>query len=142
MGKVRNIIQTKGNAIFSVPSTITVYQALELMFEKNIGALLIVDDGKFLGIFTERHYARKLALRGKSSKETTIGEIMTEQPVTVTLDTSIEECMKIMTGKKIRHLPVVEKDKLTGVVSMGDVVRYIIDDQKFIIDNLQQYIQH
>ncbi|MEX1238510.1 MAG: CBS domain-containing protein, partial [Cyclobacteriaceae bacterium] len=102
MGKVRNIIQTKGSAIFSVPPTITVYQALELMFEKNIGALLIVDEGKFRGIFTERHYARKLALRGKSSKETTIEEIMTEQPVTVTPDTSIEECMRIMTGKKIR----------------------------------------
>ncbi|MGC1241745.1 MAG: CBS domain-containing protein [Chryseosolibacter sp.] len=142
MGKVRNIIQTKGNAIFSVPSTITVYQALEVMFEKNIGALLVVDEGKFLGIFTERHYARKLALRGKSSKETSIGEIMTEQPVTVTPETSIEECMRTMSSKKIRHLPVMEHDRLVGIVSMGDVVRYIIDEQKFIIDNLEQYIQH
>lgn len=142
MGKVRNIIQTKGNATFTVPSTITVYQALEVMYEKNIGALLVVDEGKFLGIFTERHYARKLALRGKSSKETTIGEIMTEQPVSVTPDTSIEECMRIMSSKKIRHLPVLEKDKLAGLVSMGDVVRYIIDEQKFIINNLEQYIQH
>jgi CBS domain-containing protein len=142
MGKVRDIIQTKGNAIYSVPSTITVYQALEVMFEKNIGALLIVDNGKFLGIFTERHYARKLALRGKSSKETLIGEIMTEQPVTVTCDTSIEECMKIMTSKKIRHLPVVENGKLAGLISEGDVVKYIIQEQKFIIENLEQYISH
>lgn len=142
MGKVRNIIQTKGNEIYSVPSTVTVYQALEFMFEKNIGALLVIEDGKFLGIFTERHYARKLALRGKSSKETTIGEIMTERPVTVTCDTSIEDCMRLMTNKKIRHLPVMENDKVVGVISMGDVVRYIIDEQKFIIENLEQYITH
>ena len=142
MGKVRNIIQTKGKEIYSLPSTVTVYQALELMFEKNIGALLEIDEGKFVGIFTERHYARKLALRGKSSKETTVGEIMTEQPVTVTCDTSIEDCMRIMTIKKIRHLPVTENEKIVGVISMGDVVRYIIDEQKFIIENLEQYITH
>src|SRR5690606_40289578 len=142
MGKVRNIIQTKGNAIYSVPSTIMVYQALEIMFEKNIGALLVIDEGKFRGIFTERHYARKLALRGKSSKETSIGEIMTERPVTVTCESSIEDCMRIMAGKKIRHLPVMENGQILGVVSMGDVVRYIINEQKFIIENLEQYIQH
>jgi len=142
MGKVRNIIQTKGNIIYSVPSTVTVYQALEVMFEKNIGALLVIDEGKFMGIFTERHYARKLALRGKSSKETPIGEIMTEQPVTVTLNTSIEECMKIMTNKKIRHLPVVENETLVGIISVGDVVKYIIEEQKLIIENLEQYITH
>ena len=118
MGKVRNIIQTKGNAIYSVPSTLTVYQALELMFEKNIGALLVVDEGKFVGIFTERHYARKLVLKGKSSKETTVGEVMTEQPVTVTCDTSIKDCMRIMTVKKIRHLPVMENDKIAGIISI------------------------
>lgn len=142
MGKVRNIIRTKGNEIYSVPSTVTVYQALELMFEKNIGALLVIDEGKFLGMFTERHYARKLVLRGKSSKETTVGEIMTEQPVTVSCDTSIEECMMIMTRKKIRHLPVTDDGKIVGIVSMGDVVRYIIEEQKFIIENLEQYITH
>ncbi len=142
MGKVRNIIQTKGNAIYSVPSTVMVYQALEIMFEKNIGALLVVDDGKFRGIFTERHYARKLALRGKSSRETPIGEIMTERPVTVTPDTSIDECMVLMSGKNIRHLPVVEDDQLTGIISVGDVVRYIIKEQKSIIENLEQYITH
>ncbi len=142
MGKVRNIIQAKGNSIFSVPPTVTVYQALELMFEKNIGALLVIENGKFRGIFTERHYARKIILRGKSSKETPIGEIMTERPVTVTCDSSIEDCMKIMSAKKIRHLPVVENEKIEGIVSMGDVVRYIIEEQKFIIENLEQYIQH
>lgn len=142
MGKVRNIIQTKGNAIYSVPSTVTVYQALEIMFEKNIGAILVVDDGKFRGIFTERHYARKLALRGKSSKETPVGEIMTERPVTVTLNTGIDECMTLMAGKNIRHLPVVEDNQLAGIISVGDVVRYIIEEQKSIIENLEQYITH
>ena len=116
MGKVRNIIQTKGNAIFSVASTVTVYQALELMFEKNIGALLVIDDGKFVGIFTERHYARKLILKGKSSKETLIGEIMTERPITVTCDTTIDECMRTMTERKIRHLPVMEDKDRKSVV--------------------------
>ncbi len=142
MGKVRDIIQTKGNEIYSVPSTVTVYQALKVMLEKNIGALLVIDEEKFRGIFTERHYARKLALRGKSSKETSIGEIMTERPVTVTCESSIEDCMRIMAGKKIRHLPVMENGQILGVVSMGDVVRYIINEQKFIIENLEQYIQH
>ncbi len=142
MGKVRNIIQTKGNAIFSVASTVTVYQALELMFEKNIGALLVIDDGKFVGIFTERHYARKLILKGKSSKETLIGEIMTERPITVTCDTTIDECMRTMTERKIRHLPVMEDNKLVGLISVGDVVKFIIEEQKFIIENLEQYITH
>jgi CBS domain-containing protein len=142
MGKVRNIIQTKGNAVFSAHSNITVYNALELMFEKSIGALLIVDNDKFLGIFTERDYARKLILKGKSSKDTLIREVMTERPTTVTLDTSIEDCMKIMSDKKIRHLPVMENDKLLGVISVGDVVKFIIEEQKFIIENLEQYITH
>jgi CBS domain-containing protein len=142
MGKVRNIIQTKGNAVFSVQSGITVYNALELMFEKSIGALLVVDNGKFVGIFTERDYARKLILKGKSSKETLIREVMTERPITVALDTSIEDCMKIMSDKKIRHLPVMENDKLAGVISVGDVVKFIIEEQKFIIENLEQYITH
>jgi CBS domain-containing protein len=142
MGKVRNIIQTKGNAVFSVSSSITVYNALELMFEKSIGALLVVDNDKFVGIFTERDYARKLVLKGKSSKDTLIREVMTEKPITVTLDNSIEECMKIMSDKKIRHLPVMETEKLVGLISVGDVVKFIIEEQKFIIENLEQYITH
>ncbi|MBT1698468.1 CBS domain-containing protein [Fulvivirgaceae bacterium PWU4] len=142
MGKVRNIIQTKGSAVFSINSGTTVYNALELMFEKSIGALLVVDNGKFVGIFTERDYARKLILKGKSSKDTLIREVMTERPITVTPDTSIEDCMKIMTDRKIRHLPVMENDGLVGLVSVGDVVKFIIEEQKFIIENLEQYITH
>src|SRR5689334_25364791 len=129
MGKVRNIIQTKGKVVFSVSSNITVYNALEMMLEKSIGALLIVDNGKFVGIFTERDYARKLVLKGKASKETLIREVMTEHPITVTCDTSIEECMKIMTERKIRHLPVMENNELVGLISVGDVVKFIIEEQ-------------
>jgi CBS domain-containing protein len=140
MGKVRNIIQTKGNAVFSIPSTTTVYSALETMLEKSIGALLVVDDGKFVGIFTERDYARKLILKGKASKDTLIREVMTEHPISVTLDSSIEDCMKIMTDKKIRHLPVMENEKLVGLISVGDVVKFVIEEQKFIIESLEQYI--
>jgi CBS domain-containing protein len=140
MGHVRNILQSKGHSIFSVEPTITVYDALELMFEKNIGALLVTNDEKFVGIFTERDYARKLILKGKSSRDTLIGDIMTSQPVTVTEDDTIEDCMKIMTNKFIRHLPVLCGDRLTGLISIGDVVKYIIEEQKFIIENLEEYI--
>lgn len=142
MGKVRNIIQTKGSTVFSVPSNTTVYKALELMLEKGIGALLIIDDGNFVGIFTERDYARKLILKGKASKETPISEVMTRNPITVTPDTSIEDCMKIMSDKKFRHLPVMDNNKLAGLISVGDVVKFIIEEQKFIIENLEQYITH
>ena len=141
MGKVRNILQGKGNVVFSVAPTVTVYKAIELMSLKNIGGLLITDAyGKLLGIFTERDYARKLILKGKSSKDTLIGEIMTENPVTVSPDNSIEDCMKTMTNRFIRHLPVVDDGELVGMISIGDVVRYIMDEQRGIIEDLDFYI--
>ncbi len=140
MGKVRDILKTKGHAIFSVEPTIMVYQAVEQMCERNIGGLLIVEGGKLVGIFTERDYARKLILKGKSSKDTPISELMTKNPFTVTPDNSIEDCMTVMTQKHIRHLPVVEGDKLTGIISIGDVVKQIMEDQKSIIEHLEHYI--
>jgi CBS domain-containing protein len=140
MGKVRDILQIKGTSTFSVQPAITVYQALELMVEKNIGALLVSDQGKFVGIFTERDYARKVILKGKTSKETLIGEIMTENPVTVTPDDSIDDCMKLMTSKFIRYIPVMQQGNLMGVISIGDVVKYIIEEQKYIIEDLEHYI--
>lgn len=140
MGKVKHILQTKGNAIFSVEPTITVYEAIEVMCEKNIGGLLIVDDSRLVGIFTERDYARKIILKGKSSKETPIGEIMTTNLITVDSETSIEECMQVMVSCKIRHLPVVDNGELTGIISIGDVVRLVIDEQKVIIQHLETYI--
>jgi CBS domain-containing protein len=140
MGKVRNILAEKGNVIFSVEPTISVYRAIELMAEKNIGGLLITENEKLVGIFTERDYARKLILKGKSSKDTLIGELMTRNPFTVTRETSIDECMRMMSGKRIRHLPVVEEGSLIGIVSIGDVVRFIIEEQKGIIEHLEHYI--
>jgi CBS domain-containing protein len=140
MGRVRNILQIKGNAVFSVEPSITVFHALEIMVEKNIGALLVMDKGKFVGIFTERDYARKVILKGKASKETLIKEVMTEHPMTVGPDTTIEECMRLMTVNYFRHLPVVASDKLVGLISIRDVVRYIIDEQKVIIEDLEHYI--
>lgn len=142
MGKVRDILKTKGKAVFSVEPTIMVYQAIEQMCDKNIGGLLIVENGNLVGIFTERDYARKLILKGKSSKDTPISELMTKNPITVTPDNTIEECMNIMSGKRIRHLPVVEDNHLTGMISIGDVVKHIIEEQKSIIEHLEHYITH
>lgn len=140
MGKVRNILHNKGNAVFSVDPDMMVYRAIELMCEKNIGGLLIVENGKLVGIFTERDYARKLILKGKSSKDTPIKDLMTSNLVTVSPDTSIDDCMRVMTGRKIRHLPVLDKGDLVGIISIGDVVHYVIEEQKSIIEHLEHYI--
>lgn len=140
MGKVRNILHNKGNNVFSVDPGVTVYSALELMAEKNISSLLITENGKLSGIFTERDYARKVTLKGKTSKDLLIQEVMTRNPITVSPDSSIEDCMKAMSNKKVRHLPVLDGDKLVGMISIGDVVQFIIEEQKFIIENLEEYI--
>ena len=140
MGKVRNILESKNNVTISVRPDSTVFEALELMVDKNVGALLVIDDDNCVGIFTERDYARKVILKGKASKETLIREIMTEHLVTVSLDNTIEDCMRLMTKKYIRHLPVVEEGKLVGIISIGDVVRFMIEEQRFIIENLEHYI--
>jgi CBS domain-containing protein len=142
MGKVRDILQSKGSAVFSVEPTIMVYRAIEQMCERNIGGLLITEGGKLAGIFTERDYARKLILKGKSSKDTPISELMTKNPFTVTPENTIEDCMTLMTEKHIRHLPVVSGDGIVGVISIGDVVKQIIQDQKAIIEHLEHYITH
>jgi CBS domain-containing protein len=143
MGKVRNILQVKGHAVYSVRPDNTVFEALEQLVQHNIGALTVVDDqNNVLGIFSERDYARRVMLRGRTSKETTISEIMTENPFTVSEDDSIEACMELMTDKHIRHLPVIdEQSRLIGLISIGDVVKYIIDDQRQIIDSLEGYIK-
>lgn len=140
MGKVRDILRIKGDTIFSVEPTITVYEALEVMVEKNIGALLISERGKFVGIFTERDYARKVILKGKTSKETLINEVMTENPIYVSPDDSIDGCMRTMTARFIRYLPVMQNGNLVGVISIGDVVKYVIEEQQYIIEDLEQYI--
>lgn len=142
MGTVRNILQAKGHAVYSINPDKTVYEALMILVERNVGALLVVDEqDKFLGVFSERDYARKVILKGRASKETLIREIMTERPITVTENESIEDCMVKMTDKRIRHLPVTdEQQRLVGLISIGDVVKFIIDEQRYIINNLECYI--
>lgn len=140
MKTVQQIFGTKPLEIFSVTSSTSVLEALKTMTEKNISALLIMENEQLLGIFTERDYARKIVLQGKASKDTPISEAMTANPITVTLTDSIDLCMQIMTDKHIRHLPVVAENKAVGMVSIGDVVKFIIADQKHTISALESYI--
>jgi CBS domain-containing protein len=140
MRTVYHILTSKGAAVWSVTRDATVYEALQLMAEKNVGALPVLDGTALAGIFSERDYARNIILKGKSSKDVRVWEIMTSPVVTVAPSTSIEECMRVMTGERIRHLPVVDAGKLSGLVSIGDVVKEIIADQRDIIDHLNGYI--
>jgi CBS domain-containing protein len=137
---LRQLLHSKSADVWSVTSTASVFEALQLMAGKNVGALLVIDDGTLVGIISERDYARKVVLKGKSSKDTLVKEIMTEKVVYVRPDESIEECMALMTEKHIRHLPVIDKGEIIGVISIGDVVRAVISDQKFIIAQLENYI--
>ncbi len=140
MGAVRNILKSKGNTIFSITPFHSVYNALELMVEKNVSSLVVMEADKLIGIFTERDYARKVILKGKASRETPVGDIMSGNVITVNSESTIDDCMQLMTSKFIRHLPVVDDGKMIGLISIGDVVKYIIEEQKFIIENMEQYI--
>lgn len=140
MGTVRHILQKKGNKIIAIAPTCTVFEALEKMVEQNVGALIVMDHDKFMGMFTERDYARKVILKGKASRDTLVQEIMSEHPVVVSPDTTMEQCMTLMTQKYIRHLPVFDKQQLVGLVSIGDIVKYMIEEQKCIIEDLEHYI--
>lgn len=140
MSIVRNILQKKGNAVHSISPDSSVYDALEELEEKNIGSLVVVENGKLIGVFTERDYARKVILKGRSSKETLVRDIMSSDPLFVNPDNTLEECMQLMTDKFIRHLPVLENDELVGVISIGDVVKYTIYEKDFIIENFEHYI--
>lgn len=140
--KVLDILNQKGRKVFSITPERTVYEALQIMAEKEVGALLVLnEDEKVVGIFSERDYARKCILEGKSSKETKVSELMTSKVYFITPDDEVEDVMSLMTEKKIRHLPVLENEKLTGIISIGDVVKTIIEDKDFIIKNLERYIK-
>lgn len=138
--KVSDILKAKESNVFSVSGDVTVYEAIKIMGEKNIGALLVMEVKKLQGIISERDYARKVVLKGKLSRETTVREIMTAEVITVCPDDSIEKCMELMSEKHFRHLPVVKDENVTGMVSIGDVVNAIIATQKETIAHLQQYI--
>ncbi len=140
MKSVKHLLDTKRAIIISVSENISVLDALKVMTEKNISAVLVMENEKLQGIFTERDYARKIVLQGKSSKDTLIKEAMTANPITIRLSDSIDHCMELMTDKHIRHLPIVENSKVKGMVSIGDVVKFIIADQKQTILQLESYI--
>lgn len=140
MKTVRDILETKGYDVWSVAPDTTVYHALKLMSEKNVGALLVLDQEEIVGIISERDYARKVILKGRTSREAPVRDIMSERVVYVGPDDSVENCMAIFTDKHIRHLPVMEDGKLVGIVSIGDVVKTMIADKDFIINQLERYI--
>lgn len=138
--KVKDIINQKGSDIYSVTSDETVFHAIKSMSNLNIGALLVIDDGNLSGIISERDYRDKVILMGKQSRTTLVREIMTSKIYKVEPGDDLNTCMRIMTNQKIRHLPVMEGEKVVGVISIGDVVKSIIDEQKFEIDSLKGYI--
>jgi CBS domain-containing protein len=141
MDTVRKLLQVKGNVVYSISADSSVYEALEKLEDKNLGSLVVLEDnGKLDGIFTERNYARKVILKGRSSRETRVRDIMTEDPVFVKPDTKIDECMQIMADKNIRHLPVMENDQVVGLISIGDLVKWIMKDKDYIIQNLEHFI--
>jgi CBS domain-containing protein len=140
MTSVRNLLQLKGNEVWSITPDTLVFDALKVMAEKNVGALLVVEGVNLIGIFSERDYARKIVLKGESSHKVMIKEVMTSGVVSVRPEQSIEECMALMTSKHVRHLPVLENNKLIGLISIGDVVKAIISDKEYTIKQLENYI--
>lgn len=140
MLKVAEILKSKGNRIISVSPNTSVYDALVIMGQKNIGALMVIEQDELVGIFSERDYARKVVLVNRTSRETLISEIMTVTVITVSASDTIEHCMELMSGRKIRHLPVEDHGKVIGIISIGDVVTAIIESQKETISLLHDYI--
>jgi CBS domain-containing protein len=140
MTTVRQLLREKGDMVFSVSPNDTVSEALRRMAEKNVGALIVMDGESLLGIISERDYARKVFLQGRASPTTRVQDIMSTKILYADPTQAVEECMAIMTAKKVRHLPVLEGERLIGVISIGDLVKSIISDQKFMIDQLEHYL--
>ncbi len=140
MFTVREILQSKDSKLWTIGTTASVFEALELMAEKNIGSLLVMENKKMQGIFSERDYARGIVLKGKSSKQTKVDELMTKDVIYVAPDDRLKECMALMTSKRVRHLPVYQDGELIGILSIGDLVKQIISDQEFTIRELEKYI--
>lgn len=137
---IKELLRKKSGDIWSISPQTSVYQALELMAQKEVGALLVIENDKLVGIFSERDYARKIILKGKASKDTAVGELMTTSVYYVTPDNTLEEAMALMTSKHIRHLPIMNQGKLVSIVTLGDVVKKIISEQKLTIDELENYV--
>ncbi len=140
MFEVRHVLARKSDQVFQVEPTETVYRALELLAEHDIGALAVVDQDRLVGIFSERDYARKVVLHGLTSRNTLVRELMSPNPVTITPDEPIEACMTLMTERRIRHLPVLSEGRLTGLVSIGDIVKMLLAEREGLIEELEGYI--
>ena len=140
MRRVRHLLEAKAPEVFAIGPDAPVIDAIRLMAEKGIGAVVVMQAGRLAGILSERDYARKIVLQGRSSRDTPVRDIMMANVVTVRLDDSVDHCMQPVTDKRIRHLPVLERDAVLGVVSIGDLVRAVIEDQQVEIDQLQRYI--
>ena len=140
MATVRQILDAKGHDVSTIGPDDTVYDAIKKMADENIGSLVVMDGEKIIGIITERHYARKVFLKGKTSPSTLVKDIMSTRVICAWPDQSVEECMAVMTEKAVRHLPVLENKRLAGLISIGDLVKSIISDQKFTIEQLERYI--
>ena len=141
MKTVRQVLETKGSTVYSVAPESLIYDALLLMAEHHIGALAVTQRDQLVGIFSERDYAREVVLKGKTSRTTTVGDIMSAQLTTVHPDDTVDHCMNVVSGKRVRHLPVLEDDKLVGLLSIGDLVKETIAYQEFLIKQLESYIQ-
>ena len=139
-GTISEILSHKGNQVWSISPDETVFDAIQLMADKNIGALLVIERERLVGILTERDYTRKVALKGKSSKQTAVKEILSGHVIHATPDHTVEDCMRLMTEHRVRHLPVLENDRIVGVISIGDLVNWIITAQSSTIHQLQTYI--
>lgn len=140
MKTVQQILAIKGSQVWSIAPDSTVFAALKLMGEKEVGALAVVENGRLAGIISERDYARKVILKGRTSRDTFVREIMSTPVICTQCDQTVEECMQVMTEKRIRHLPVVEGERLVGIISIGDLVKAVIAEQQFMIEQLENYI--
>ncbi len=140
MTTVKRLLQEKSPEVWTIGPDATVFDAIAKMAEKNVGSMVVTDGGKLLGIITERHYARNVALKGKTSPAIRVRDIMETNVMYVRPEQSTEECMALMTDKRVRHLPVLDDDKIVGIVSIGDLVKSIIADQRFVIEQLEHYV--
>ena len=140
MTTVDQLLKNKGGNTWTIAPDATVFEALEVMLEKDVGGLLVLENDKLVGIFTERDYARKLILQGRFSKDTNVGDLMTKNVLYMEPQNTIDDCMRLMTGKRVRHLPVIDDGKLIGIITIGDVVKQIISEQEQTIHELEKYI--
>jgi len=140
MATIKHVLDKKGRTVHGISQDASVFDALTVMAEHDIGALVVSENHRLVGIITERHYSREIALKGRTSPETRVGDIMSTEVVCARPEQTVEECMAVMTARALRHLPVLDQGQIVGIVSIGDMVKSVIEDQKFIIEELEHYI--